>query len=181
MLNSPVWRGRSRAAFCGGLFLGAISTAFALLLVGSLVRLAAPPSVWRWGLAGVVALLAMRELGLLRFPLPQNRRLVPEFVDRHGPVLGPLQFGFEIGTSMRTYTPSALPHATALAVLLLAGPVAAVSAAAGFGLGRSLMTVSNLAYSDDNSWDDAWITREPWIRRLLVAAFLVATAVILSG
>lgn len=180
MLNSPVWRGRrSRVAFCGGLFLGAVTTAFGLLLVGSLVRLAAPPVVWRWTLAGAVAVLVLRELGLLRFWLPQNKRLVPEVVDRHGPVLGPLQFGYEIGTSVRTYTPSALPHATALLILLLAGPWAALAAAVGFGLGRSLMTVSNLNFSDDNSWDDAWIAWEQWIRRVLVVAFLFATTVIL--
>lgn len=179
MLNSPVWRGRARYAFCGGLVLGAVSTALVLLLVGSLVRLAAPPVVWRWVLAGAVVLLALRELGVLRFWLPQNRRLVPEFVDRHGPVLGPLQFGYEIGTSVRTYTPSALPHAAALVILLLAGPLAALSAGAGFGLGRVLMTVSNLSFSDDNSWDDAWIAWERWVRRMLVMAFAVATAVVL--
>ncbi len=178
MLNSPVWRGRARYAFCGGLLLGALTTAFVLLVAGSLVRLAAPPVVWRWAVAGAVVLLALRELGVLRFWLPQNPRLVPEYVHRHGPTFGPLQFGFEIGTSVRTYTPSALPHAIALAILLLAGPLAALAAGAGFGLGRTLMTVGNLSFSDDNSWDDAWIARERWIRLILVAAFATATAVL---
>src|SRR5687768_2438603 len=103
MLNSPVWRGsRARYSFCAGLVLGAVATALGLLLVGSLVRLVAPMDVWRWALAGAVVLLVLREFGVLRFWLPQNKRLVPEHVNRHGKVFGPIQFGFEMGTSMRT-------------------------------------------------------------------------------
>jgi hypothetical protein len=82
-----------------------------------------------------------------------------------------LQFGFEMGTSMRTYTPSALPHALALMIAFLAGPLATVMAGAGFGLGRAAMTLGNLHYSDDNGWDLVWIDREKLLRGMLVAGF----------
>jgi hypothetical protein len=180
MLNSPVWRDRgARYSFCGGLVLGALATAMGLLLVGSLVRLAFPVSVWRWVLACVVTALILRELGVVRFWLPQNKRLVPEHVNRHGKVFGPLQFGFEMGTSLRTYTPSALPHAAALTLALLAGPLAAVAVGVGFGLGRSAMTLGNLNFSRDNSWDLAWLGSERLIRAALIAGFGLSSAAIL--
>jgi hypothetical protein len=159
--------------------LGALATAAGLLLVGSLLRLAVPAAAIRWILlAAVVALLA-RELGLVRFWLPQNKRLVPEHVHRHGPVFGPLQFGFEMGTSLRTYTPSALPHAAALMLLFLAAPLAAAVAGAGFGLGRAAMLLGNLHYSDDNSWDAVWLERERLLRIVLATGFAGCVAVTL--
>lgn len=159
--------------------LGALASATALLLVGSLVRLAAPAAVWRWLVLVAFVALLLRELGLVRFWLPQNKRLVPEHVHRHGRVFGPLQFGFEMGTSVRTYTPSALPHAAALAIALLAGPSAALAAGVGFGLGRSAMTLGNLRYSGDNTWDIAWIDRERLIKATLAAGFATCAAAIL--
>jgi len=180
MLSSPVWRdGGAKYPFCGGLVLGALATAMGLLLVGSLVRLAFPVAIWRWVLGLIVAVLILREMGLVRFWLPQNRRLVPEHVNRHGKVFGPLQFGFEMGTSLRTYTPSALPHAAAITLTLLAGPLAAVAVGFGFGLGRSAMTLGNLHFSHDNSWDLVWLDHEKLIRAALIAGFGLAFAAIL--
>jgi len=179
MLGSPVWRGAPKYTFCGGLLLGAVTTAMGLLLVGSLVRLAAPATVWRVVFAVAAALLVLRELGVMRFWLPQNARQVPEHVHRHGRFFGPLQFGYEVGTSVRTYTPSALPYAAALAVLLLAGPLSTLLTGLGFGLARSAMTLGNLAYSRDHSWDLAWLDHERRIRVVLTAGFVVAATVLL--
>lgn len=180
MLGSPVWRGGARYVFCGGLLLGALTSALGLLVAGSVLRLAMPATAWRWFIAAASALLILRELGVLRFWLPQNKRLVPEHVDRHGPVFGPLQFGFEMGTSVRTYTPSALPHAAALTIAFLAGPLAALCCGAGFGLGRSAMALGNLHYSKDNSWDLAWLDHERLIRAILVIAYAVPATLILA-
>ena len=180
MLGSPVWRGNARYVFCGGLVLGALTTALGLLVGGSLLRFAAPTGIWRWVIMTATALLILRELGVLRFWLPQNKRLVPEYVDRHGPFFGPLQFGFEMGTSVRTYTPSALPHAAALTVAFIAGPWAAICCGIGFGLGRSAMTLGNLYYSNDNRWDVAWLDHERLIRAYLVVAYTIPATVILS-
>ena len=180
MLGSPVWRGGARYVFCGGLVLGALTTALGLLVGGSLLRIAAPEPVWRWPIVGATTLLILRELGLVRFWLPQNKRLVPEYVDRHGPLFGPLQFGFEMGTSVRTYTPSALPHAAALTIAFLAGPLAAICCGMGFGLGRSAMTLGNLYYSNDNRWDVAWLDHERLIRAYLVVAYAIPAILILN-
>src|SRR5919198_5663269 len=128
-------------------------TALVLVVVGSLVRAPVPPPA-RLAVVGL-ALIAvlLRQLGVLRFTLPENRRLVPETDFRLGRHLGPLQFGLEMGTGVRTYLPSGLPYVGAVAVLMTASVPLALCAGAGFGLGRALMTASSLRYGTDGGWD----------------------------
>lgn len=171
MLNSPVGRGYPQISFCLGQVLGALVTALGALVVGSLLRLAAPSGVWVVLLVCWFAVITVREFGLLSFGLPQNARLVPVTVFRHGRFFGPLQFGLEMGTGLRTYVTSGLPYVLLPAVALLASPGAALVAGLGFGLGRSLMTTSNLRFSDDNSWDLEFSLYERWIKAILVLAF----------
>lgn len=180
MLNSPVWRGLSQYAFCLGLMLGGVASAACLLVVGSLVRVAAPSIVLAVAVVAWFAVIAVREFGLLTFGLPQNARLVPESVFRHGRFFGPLQFGLEMGTGVRTYVTSGLPYVAAVLVALAASPAGAVVAGVGFGLGRSMMTTSNLRYSDDNTWDLAWTDHERLIKTILVAAFGASLWIVLS-
>lgn len=165
-----MWRTSSLAAFCAGLVAGGVLSAMLFAVIGALLRIPFPPMVAGalLGVAFVVA--ALRELGVLSFRLPQNRRLVPETVFRHGPVLGPLQFGLEMGSGMRTYVTSGPPYVAIVAVLLLAGPLTAAAAGIGFGLGRSLMTVSNLRYGPSGEWDAAWVVHSRIIAGALVAA-----------
>ncbi|MFC6087817.1 hypothetical protein [Saccharothrix lopnurensis] len=174
MLSSPVWRGPPALAFRAGLLLGGALSAAVLLVVGSLLRVPLP---WwaRWALVAL-ALLAvlLRELRVLRFTLPENRRLVPESVFRLGRLLGPLQFGLEMGTGARTYLPSGLPYAAAVAVLLTASTSGALAAGVGFGLGRALMTTAALRHPGD--WHALW---GRWSARLAVVlgcAFTVSLA-----
>lgn len=143
----------------------------ALLVLGSLVRVAVPPTVAAVVVVAWFGVIAVREYGWLTFKLPQNARLVPESVFRHGRFFGPLQFGLEMGTGVRTYVTSGLPYAALVLVALLASPVAAVAAGVGFGLGRSLMTTSNLRYSADNDWDLVFVAHERTIKSVLVVAF----------
>jgi hypothetical protein len=85
-----------------------------------------------------------------------------------------------MGTGARTYLPSALPYGAGFAVLLLASAPAALCAGAGFGLGRALMTMSNLRYSTDNTWDAQWQVRSRQLAAMLALAFtasLVAVVV----
>ncbi|HEX8346362.1 MAG TPA: hypothetical protein VF657_16710, partial [Actinoplanes sp.] len=118
MLSSPVRRGTPFLAFAAGLAVGGVITAAVLVVVGSLVR-APLPDAARWGvLGGVLGAVVLRELDVLSFTLPENRRLVPETVLRFGRHLGPLQFGLEMGTGARTFLPSGLPYVGAVAVLL---------------------------------------------------------------
>jgi hypothetical protein len=121
-----------------------------------------------------LAALLLREIGVLRFTLPEKRRLVPETVFVLGRHLGPLQFGLEMGTGVRTYLPTGLPYAAAVAVLLFASVPAAVCAGAGFGLGRAMMTISALRYGSDGSWSDEWSTHRRTIASMLTFAVVVA-------
>lgn len=181
MLSSPVRRGTPAAAFGAGLVLGGGLTAGTLLLAGSLLRAPLPPPTRAAVVVAVLATLLLAEFSGLAVRVPQNRRLVPESVFRLGRHLGPLQFGIELGTGARTYLPSALPYATAAAVLLLATPPAALAAGAGFGLGRALMTVSALRYAGDGAaWGDEWSRYARPLGALAAAALAAALTAVLG-
>lgn len=128
------------------------------------------PAPVRWGLFVLVALPVLgREAGLLRFRVPENARLVPEDV-QHLRQWGALQFGFEMGTGVRTYSPSALPHLVLVAVVLVVPFGPAFAAAAGFAAGRLLMPVLANAWSDDGAWTAVWSRAEPVVRPVLALA-----------
>jgi hypothetical protein len=118
----------------------------------------------------------LREVGLVRFGVPQNARLVPEEV-QHLRRWGALQFGFEMGTGMRTYSPSALPHLVLAAMLLVVPLPAAFALAAGFALGRLAMPLLSNAWSDDGSWTAVWARAERIVRPLLALACVGSLAV----
>ena len=147
-------------------------------VLGALPQALVPAPV-RAGLLGVAALAVLaRELGLWRFAVPENARLVPEDV-QHRAQWGALQFGFEMGTGMRTYSPSALPHLVLAAVVLVVPLPVAPLVAAGFAAGRFAMPVLSNAWSDDGAWTAVWAAAEPVVRPLLactcVGALTVAT------
>ena len=152
--------------FGAGLLLGAVLVAFVVGAVGALPQ-ALLPAPARCSLFALVALpVLLREVGLVRFRVPQNARLVPEDV-QHLRRWGALQFGFEMGTGMRTYSPSALPHLVLAAVLLVVPLPAAFALAAGFALGRLAMPVLSNAWSDDGSWTAVWAGAERIVRPVL--------------
>jgi hypothetical protein len=166
--------------FCAGLACGGMLTATVLVVAGSLIR-APIPQPARWLVVGAaLCVVLLKEWGVLSFTLPENRRLVPESVFRLGRHLGPLQFGIEMGTGARTYLPSGLPYVGAVAVALMAPVPAALCAGAGFGLGRALMTTSNLRYSTDNGWDAEWRRHRRALALLTTAAFVLAILAIVD-
>ncbi|WP_232662562.1 hypothetical protein [Pseudonocardia sp. TRM90224] len=147
---------------------------FAAAALGALPQLLVPAPV-RWAVFGAAALaVLLRETGVARFPVPENARLVTEDV-QHLREWGALQFGFEMGTGMRTYSPSALPHLALLAVLLVVPFPAAFALGAGFAVGRLVMPLMSNAWSDDGSWTELWARWDAVARPLLalvaVAAF----------
>ena len=167
--------------FGAGLLLGAVLVAFVAGALGALPQ-ALLPAPARYALFALVTVpVRLRELGLVRFPVPQNARLVPEDV-QHLRRWGALQFGFEMGTGMRTYSPSALPHLALLAVLLVVPFPAAFALAAGFAAGRLAMPLLSNAWSDDGGWTALWARSETTVRPVLaltgagalVVAMLVA-------
>ncbi|MFC5994407.1 hypothetical protein ACFQE5_09315 [Pseudonocardia hispaniensis] len=156
--------------------MGAVAVAFVGGVVGALPQALVPAPV-RWMLFAVAALAVLgREVGLLRFRIPENARLVPERVQHLGE-WGALQFGFEMGTGMRTYSPSALPHLALLAVVLVVPLPAAFVLAAGFAMGRFMMPLLSNAWSDDGGWSRLWARAEPKVRPILALTCVAALAV----
>ncbi|GGK04801.1 hypothetical protein GCM10010123_38470 [Pilimelia anulata] len=170
------------AAFGAGLVVGGLLAAAFFLVVGSLLR----PLLPDWARLTLVGLflvfIALREYG--RFSavrMPENRRLVPVTVFRLGRLLGPFQFGLEMGTGARTYLPSGLPYVMAVAVAFFASPLLTVLAGVGFGIGRSIMTVASVSYGDDSAWDDEWDIHQRLLVTFMVAAFAAALGTGLTG
>ena len=130
-------------AFTFGSVLGALFTGTLLVLGAGL--LSPIPAEPRATLAiAILVLLALHAVGILCLNLPQRRRQIPQSVFHDRPLTAAVRFAAELGTGLRTYLPDASPHA--LAVLLLLAPgtgwsavLAALLAAVGFGLGRSLV------------------------------------------
>ena len=152
--------------------------AFVAAVVGALPQALVPVPVRIAVFAAAALVVVGRELGTWRFRVPENARLVPEEVQHRGQ-WGALQFGFEMGTGMRTYSPSALPHLALAAVVLVVPLPVAFVVAAGFAAGRWAMPVLSNAWSDDGGWTALWSSTEPVVRPLLAlacaGALLVAT------
>ncbi|MFJ2032059.1 hypothetical protein [Streptosporangium sp. NPDC087985] len=127
------------------------------------------------GLAAVVFIL--REFDVLKFPLLQNARLVPQFVAMT-PFWGSVQFGAEMGTGMRTYSPTGLPHIMALCLLLLGSWSDALLAGAGFALARALMLLTFLLARDKMAADKAFDFTLPKMKLLFVLAFVPLLSVL---
>lgn len=116
------------------------------------------PTVPPYALAGLVSAVALlglaRDLGIEIIQFPENRRLVPRAVLDQGPLAGPLQFGFEMGTGVRTYVSSSAPYVVALVLLLSSAPFAwAFLTGAGFGIGRWAMPIARWVSRADERWD----------------------------
>ncbi|MFJ8886786.1 hypothetical protein ACIRJR_25735 [Streptomyces sp. NPDC102402] len=140
--------------FTCGLLAGGVLTAGVLWLLSGL--LTPLPAGVRQGLIAAGALLAaLRDAGRLPLRLPQNARQIPQDVLRRHLARGALQFGFELGTGVRTYVSASAPYAMALAVLLSGGSYApALAAGLGFGAGRALTPALRRLSGDGERWDD---------------------------
>lgn len=183
MLFSPGWRapirqGQVLAVFTLGLLLGGTLTAAVLWLLSGL---AAPlPAAVRAGAILAVAVLGVaREAGWVRIPLPQNARQIPQEVLQHRVRRGALQFGFELGTGVRTFVSASAPYVVALGLLLShQGPVTTILAGTGFGAGRAVTAAVRYASRYDE-WDDRRVTRMPLLTNAIGITVLIALAVLL--
>lgn len=141
-----MWRttraGRFGLAFFGfGALAGALCTLLGLwLLSGLFVPVDLRTRAAALLVIGVVAVA--RDRGLVQITLPQAARQIPREVLQRGPVRGAMQFGFELGTCVRTYMTGSAPYVVAAGILLL-GPHPAVVAVAACGVaaGRTLPLV----------------------------------------
>jgi hypothetical protein len=182
VLFSPGWRAPIRQSqvlvvFNVGLLLGGILSATVLWLVSGL---AAPlPATVRGAAIVVVAALALaRELGWVAFPMPQNARQIPQDVLQRHVRLGALQFGFELGTGVRTYVSANAPYVLAIGLVLShQGVVQTMAAGAGFGVGRAV-TATIRFVSRGDEWDDRRLTRMTILTNGIAVAVFVALGVL---
>lgn len=154
----PVWRHRGilslvLALFTAGLMAGgSLSATVAWSLAGLIGWL--PQEARAAALLLIGTAVVLQEAGFLHLKLPANHRQVPQEIFSRGPYRSALHFGFELGTGVRTYLPSAVPYLLLAALLLLQAPLgSALLAGAAFGIGRATMTLSRTASPDSGTWD----------------------------
>ena len=135
------------------MLLGGLLSASLVWVASGLVS-ARPDPVALAVVCAVAVLAVCREAGIVGFRLPENARQVPQTVFYKGKRPAALQFGFEMGTGVRTYTPTAAPYVVVAAILMLGGPAPAALAGLGFGSGRALMPLSRSISRADRNWDD---------------------------
>jgi hypothetical protein len=127
----------------------------------------------------VVAVLGLlRELGVVPIRLPQNTRQVPQDVLQRHLLRGAWQFGFELGTGVRTYVSATAPYVLAAAVLLAGGLPAAALAGLGFGAGRAATPLLRVASGAVAEWDARLPGRIRAITLTASAAVIAAFAVL---
>ena len=159
--------------------MGAIATALGFVVAGSLIRAPFPQLVASIIVAIAALVLLLREFSVISFPLAQNARLVPQFVTRI-PFWGSLQFGLEMGTGMRTYSPTGLPHIMAIAIVFLASWPEALAAGAGFALGRTVMLLTFVATRSKTEADTAFYSELPRLTQVfaILSVPLIALLVV---
>ncbi|MDN3355022.1 hypothetical protein [Actinomadura sp. DC4] len=185
MLFSPGWRapvrqGEVLAVFTLGLLLGGTLSATVLWLLSGF---AAPvPGPVRTGAILAVAVLGVaREAGWVRIPMPQNARQIPQEVLQYKIRRGALQFGFELGTGVRTFVSASAPYVVALGLLLgHQGPATTILTGTGFGVGRAVTATVRYASRHDE-WDDRRLIRMPLVTNAIGVTVLAALALLLLG
>ncbi len=135
--------GRTRRIIAVALFaLGAVAAAMALGGFLGLVGQRLPGRAALWIAATLALLGALREAGLLRFPLPHLRRQVPEPWRREKPLaVWSLGYGIILGAGFGTFQPVATFWVVCTAALAIGSPATSAVCLGLFGLGRALMVV----------------------------------------
>jgi len=139
------------------------------------------PLTVRAGLLGLLVLVGIGcDATVLPFRLPQNARQVPSDIIVRADGTGALQFGFEMGTGLRTYMPSHMPHVLAGLVLLVVPWWAAPLLGVSFATGRVIMVHSAVRLGDATAWDKAFASRRRLIYTACWVSILGGLAVIAS-
>ncbi|HET6532820.1 MAG TPA: hypothetical protein VFH03_19710 [Actinoplanes sp.] len=146
------------------------------MLLGSLVRPVLPVWFRLCLLAALAVVVVGNETQLVRIRLPQNGRQVPSTVIADGGRAGAWQFGFEMGTGLRTFMTSSLPHLAALTVALLASWPYALFAGVAFGAGRAVMPLVRIGWGDGADWDRRYRRAGRPFRLLVTITMLLAVS-----
>ena len=159
--------------------IGGAVTGLLLVIVGSLLRPLLPWWIRLIAVAVLAVVVVGNDLRLFHVRLPQNGRQVPPSVIFEGGRLGALQFGFEMGTGLRTFMSSSLPHLAALTVALFAPWPYALLTGAAFGAGRAVMPLVRMASGDGEAWDERFAASQRPFRALSLFAGMAGVAVAL--
>lgn len=127
-----------------------------------------------------LAVILIAELLGRPLRLPQNGRAVPQDIIPEARMQGALQFGFEMGTGVRTFMPTGLPHALVIAVLMAGGFVPALLAGLGFGIGRSVMTLLRSYSGSPGGWDRALRFSVRRVGQLTSVCFAALLAIVIT-
>ena len=152
------------------------------LVLGLASGLATPvPFAWRsLAVVGVALLGLLRDAGAVHVPVPQNARQVPREVLQRHLLRGSVQFGFELGTGVRTFVSASPPYVLAVALLLLGQDLAiAAVTGLGFGAGRATTPLLRRLSEAGDAWDVDLRARLTAVKVTASAALLVA--LVLAG
>ena len=163
-----------------GLISGALLSGVLVGAAGNVIQLV-PEGVRLVVLVVGVAGILVFEFAGRPLRLPQNGRAVPQTIIDGPWAAAPLQFGFEMGTGVRTFMPTALPHALVLMVALAGGLGPGFLAGLGFGVGRSAMPLVRMFSGAPYDWDAQLGRSLRWVGRTTATAFLLAAVVLLVG
>jgi hypothetical protein len=139
--------------FSGGLVLGGLLTSFGLWAFS--VLLPDMPVLLAFALVCGIAFLAIgHDTQRVDVAFPQCHRQVPTTIFQRSPRSAALQFGFEMGTGVRTYLSAATPFVVA-ALLLVSAPAlySALATGAGFGVGRASTAAARALSGGRQQWD----------------------------
>ncbi len=150
---------------------------YVLMIVAATAQLVVPDQAAAVIALAVLATALVFELAGRGDSWPQARRIVPQSVIARANSGGPLQFGFEMGTGLRTYLPSATPHAAATVAVVLLHPLGGLVAGTCFGLGRSFALLLRNHKESPRDWDRALIRH----RRLHTVPSLAAVALAVTA
>lgn len=166
------------AVFTLGLLLGGTLTGLVIWLLSGLAA-PLPPYARATAILLIATAGVAREFNLLSIPLPQNARQIPQEVLQRHLRLGTLQFGFELGTGVRTYVSASTPYVAALALLLShQPPLQTALTGTAFGLGRALSAALTYA-SRDPDRPTTIATRITPITRLAITTTLAALSLLI--
>jgi len=183
LLTSSVWRRSALHYFNIGLLLGALCATFVLVTLGSLIR---PLFAGHegWVLIATCSWVVLVQARVAPQKWLAAHRQVPSDIIERGRVSGPGQFGFEMGTGVRTYMTVPLPYVPACCALLLLDIWSALIVGVGFAMGRAAMTTSRYLHRPNSgSWDAAsgrWLPAIQWAMTLQ-AVGLAAWWAVMAG
>ena len=130
-------------------FIGSVFTTMVLSNVGT-------PGLWTATIAVMALVYGLRELAIIRLPMPQVAWQVPASWSRYGKAGQSLLYGLVLGAGIFTF----IPYASFYILLLLEASLGVVGGAAlglVYGLARALSMLATVPYAKGQGWDSNFL------------------------